>query len=124
MPVYDYQCVCGHRQEAFRKIDDRHKSPNCEQCGGYMHQIIINGFRNGMIGYPYMDPVLECVVESPRHKSPNCEQCGGHMHQIIISGFRNGMIGYPYIDPVLECVVESPRQKRELLQSLGLEQKC
>ena len=81
MPVYDYQCVCGHRQEAFRKIDDR-------------------------------------------HKSPNCEQCGGHMHQIIVNGFRDGMVGYPYTDPVLECVVESPRQKRELLQSLGLEQKC
>ena len=81
MPSYDYKCVCGNIQEAFRHIEDR-------------------------------------------AKSPTCEKCGGHMHQIIISGFRNGMIGYPYIDPVLECVVESPRQKRELLQSLGLEQKC
>ena len=80
VPLYDYQSICGHKQEAFRKIDDR-------------------------------------------HKSPVCDMCGGRMYQIITGGFRNGMKGYPYDDPVLERRIESPRQKRDLLRSLGLEQK-
>ena len=49
--------------------------------------------------------------------------CKGRMYQIITGGFRNGMKGYPYDDPVLERRIESPRQKRDLLRSLGLEQK-
>ena len=62
------------------------------------------------------------TIES-RAKGPNCEKCSGPMYQIISGGFSNGMKGYPYDDPILERRIESPRQKRDLLRSMGLEQK-
>ena len=32
MPLYDYVCNFGHYTEAWRKVDDRHDSPECGEC--------------------------------------------------------------------------------------------
>ncbi len=36
MPVYEYYCECGFETEEFRSIDERYKSPLCENCGDKM----------------------------------------------------------------------------------------
>lgn len=74
--MYDYQCTCGNIQEEFRPIADRSKSPLCNKCGGSMNQIITGGFRNGMKGYPYQDPILERTITSPGQKRSILKQLG------------------------------------------------
>jgi len=34
MPLYAYECSCGHVTEEMRRIDDRHEPGVCEECGG------------------------------------------------------------------------------------------
>lgn len=39
MPIYRYECVCGHEADEFRKIDDRDDCP--EHCGSPMTRKIM-----------------------------------------------------------------------------------
>ena len=33
MPTYVYTCRCGHKMEAFRKVEHRNRAMKCEECG-------------------------------------------------------------------------------------------
>ena len=41
-----------------------------------MYQIITGGFRNGMVGYPYWDSVLERQIDSPGQKRSLLKELG------------------------------------------------
>lgn len=36
MPIYCFECPCGHRREVLRQIKDRNDSVVCPQCRGQM----------------------------------------------------------------------------------------
>ena len=33
MPLYTYRCECGHEQDGYNPVSNRHLSPSCETCG-------------------------------------------------------------------------------------------
>ena len=76
MPTYDYQCLEGHVQEEFRFISKRNELVICKLCNNPMTQIISGGFRDGMIGYPYDDPILGVEITGPSHKRKVLKQQG------------------------------------------------
>jgi putative FmdB family regulatory protein len=40
MPIYIYECKSEHITESYRTVEDRHKCPACEQCGGDTRKLI------------------------------------------------------------------------------------
>lgn len=59
MPLYDYECPNGHRQEELRSIKDRHNSLKCKVCKKKMHLIVSN---------VVVDPWKPIIIE---HIEPN-----------------------------------------------------
>ena len=62
MPMYDYQCPCGHKFEENKMIDRRDEPVICHKCGGQAYRMPaapafkVKGF-NAENGYshPYQD---------------------------------------------------------------------
>ncbi|MDO9536399.1 MAG: zinc ribbon domain-containing protein [Bacillota bacterium] len=45
MPIYEFQCECGHRFERLCKMNDNPFS-SCPECGGEGHRVM-SAFRTG-----------------------------------------------------------------------------
>jgi putative FmdB family regulatory protein len=57
MPSYDYQCRSKHTTPAFRKIDLRHDSPPCHECGEATELVISKTHSPPSGVYSYMPNV-------------------------------------------------------------------
>ena len=40
MPIYEYECKCGNREEKFFHMSDTPNEIECEKCGGEMKKVI------------------------------------------------------------------------------------
>lgn len=39
LPLYEFECKCGEKFEAFKSIDDRHNA-NCPKCGNLVKKVM------------------------------------------------------------------------------------
>ncbi len=76
MPLYAYKCDCGKTEDAFRKIEDRERAPEC--CGKSMSRVIGN-----YSVIPDMEPHVEynmtekpVWVKSRKHHERLCREHG------------------------------------------------
>jgi putative FmdB family regulatory protein len=67
MPVYDYECECGHKGEHITKMDE---NAQCPECGCEMKRLISGrvGINMGVGAYGYYDENLQTYIHSNRHR--------------------------------------------------------
>lgn len=78
MPIYEYCCDrCGKTQDAVRKIDDRHDSPDCTRCN-VPTNLIISPVRSNIPDWNmnYYDPGLGKYITSPKQLKNEREKLG------------------------------------------------
>ena len=56
MPIYTYQCACGNKMTAYRKIADRDNVPLCEKWDGAYMAVHLPQDVHRIIDAPYVAP--------------------------------------------------------------------
>ncbi len=76
MPLYDYECQCGNKEERFAHIED--KTLPCDKCDGEMRRLISShfGICMGVGPYGYYDDNLQTYVRTNAHKREVMKQQG------------------------------------------------
>lgn len=75
MPIYDYECKCGEKKEAFGKWGDTVKCPSCKN---KMKRVLSGkiGISMGVGAYGYYDENLQAYVNTNADKKRIMEEQG------------------------------------------------
>jgi len=81
MPVYSYECPSGHEYDQVLPVKDYQKKTKCPDCKKVGKKLIVSrqtepSFSDKL--YPYLDPNLGRVCESPKHREQIMNEMGLH----------------------------------------------
>ena len=73
MPIYPYECDCGHKFDVYAKMSElENLSPNCPNCGillGRLHRrLALVNFSGEKVEDPQWCPALGCVVKNQKDR--------------------------------------------------------
>lgn len=74
MPIYEAMCECGHGEDYYATVDERHVTPWC--CGKPMHKVILSASMVAGDLPSYTSPIDGKWVDGRRQRNEDLKRAG------------------------------------------------